>query len=188
MNETVDNALGGFEIHDGNTRQASSLRDKLIYIMAGYDESLNKKADRILAEMHAIAAPVKQVSEGELLPCPFCGGETDPWTEGAFHYGDRGYSPKKEHITCKGCGTRKTLMGDDFTKAEAFAAWNTRTTPTAPRTEPVRELVEAARDMLATNAEFDQFGITEGRRQAMRNLKAALTAYDSAATTGKGGV
>jgi len=86
----------------------------------------------------------------ELLACPFDNGTVELWTEAAFHYGDRGYSPKKEHITCKTCGTRKTLMGDEFTAQDAIAAWNTRTVP-------MQGDVDARRIQAHSVATVDQF-------------------------------
>lgn len=63
---------------------------------------------------------------GELLPCPFCGGKARifelTWTDGLGVPHD--FKHPYYRIVCQG-GCR-TLKGDYNTEAEAIAAWNTR--------------------------------------------------------------
>lgn len=102
----------------------------------------------------------------ELKPCPFCGGEVEHWTEGAFHYGVRGYSPRKEHITCKTCNTKKTQISDKLTKADAITAWNTRTQP-----QPDGDVVDIIEALVLAGSESYRRGLAD-------NLKAAIAAMN----------
>lgn len=68
----------------------------------------------------------------DLKPCPLCACEKiEYWSESSFHYGDRGYSCKKQHITCEKCKLRLIVRGDEITKEQAFAKWNSRIPLTA---------------------------------------------------------
>ena len=51
------------------------------------------------------------MSDGELLPCPFCGGEAKYDNNEGYHY-----------IICDECGARNF----GFTREQAFDEWNTR--------------------------------------------------------------
>lgn len=61
-----------------------------------------------------------------LEPCPLCKGEIEHHTWSGFHHGDRGYSPKVESFTCKKCGLKLNVRGDDITKEQAIEQWNIR--------------------------------------------------------------
>ncbi|UOF77763.1 hypothetical protein [Caudoviricetes sp.] len=67
------------------------------------------------------------VDDNGLKPCPLDGGEIEHHTDTAFYYGDRGYRQKSEDFTCKKCGLKLCVSGDNVTKDQAFAQWNTRT-------------------------------------------------------------
>jgi hypothetical protein len=64
-----------------------------------------------------------------MLPCPFCGGE--PMLDD-FSTSYRPDSSPSWHVICKGpCSVEVCTYGYD-TKAEAIAAWNTRSTAQEP--------------------------------------------------------
>ena len=58
------------------------------------------------------------MSETNLLPCPFCGGEARHYTPG----------PTDHHIECRSCAAD---VGGYMEKAEAIAAWNARSVTAA---------------------------------------------------------
>jgi len=51
----------------------------------------------------------------KLLPCPFCGGESDLWHNPPWSFG----------VICDACGCE--ITSPDNTRAGAIAAWNRRT-------------------------------------------------------------
>lgn len=74
----------------------------------------------------------------ELLPCPIDGGEIEHHTDTGFHYGSYGgYKPKSEDFQCKSCGLKLSVRGDDITKEQAFAKWNTRADKAAESVQDV---------------------------------------------------
>jgi Lar family restriction alleviation protein len=84
----------------------------------------------------------------DLLPCPFCGGDADlDYYHNETHGGGAG------RVVCVECGA--STSGDDFgwmtketdkatSKAQAVAAWNTRTASDG-RAEGLREAAEICR-------------------------------------------
>lgn len=115
----------------------------------------------------------------KLLRCPFCGSE-------AKHCERHNPMSKWRHsIDCASstCGMSGPV---EATKADAIRAWNTRATPlptTAnnPETDAHRDLVEAAKGMLPTNAAvpdwLDDKAIIplDVTAAELRALRAALT-------------
>lgn len=65
------------------------------------------------------------VGTGELLPCPFCGGEAEILTAESM-YGGNLYG-----VLCDCCAGRTDVF---VTEAEAIAAWNSRAEPTCQLT------------------------------------------------------
>lgn len=67
----------------------------------------------------------------ELKPCPFCGGEATLMCSGSSRRTRRGWYPTCLTENCPGVTEEQDEQGgthfDYFTKAEAIAAWNTRT-------------------------------------------------------------
>lgn len=94
------------------------------------------------------------MSAAELLPCPFCGGKAD-W----HNIGNEHTKSRSTKIWCSECRvTRNTgaiRHSLDWTKEHAFAAWNSRHTPSSPVSAPspaggVREALETAERLNAS--------------------------------------
>jgi hypothetical protein len=74
---------------------------------------------------------------GELLPCPFCGGEAHPGSTTYSRplddvwWADGSAVTKTYRINCVSCGGTAGggLVGGQQTPEKAITAWNTRTTP-----------------------------------------------------------
>lgn len=64
----------------------------------------------------------KRFDAGDLLPCPFCGGEAE-WRDG---------SSTKPYIRCRECGMR---TGGSYACDKLKAKWNRRATHNGERQE-----------------------------------------------------
>lgn len=106
----------------------------------------------------------------ELLPCPFCGGESDI---------DHDHTVEENHAYgCRKCG----IWFDTFNSDKATAAWNTRAAPTTAQimADPrVKKLVEAL-EPFAVFAQSDSFDklpddtpMTQGSKFARRQVTAS---------------
>lgn len=123
-------------------------------------------------------------AEGELLPCPFCGGEAE------MSYYTKGTSPEKAgyYIECGSCsagGEPFDVQGempgrDEYTQSKAIAAWNQRTHDSAAKDA---ELAEAAQQFLW---QFDTIRADElNVRPEWDRLKAALANRGEAGSLAK---
>lgn len=122
------------------------------------------------------------MSQDELKPCPFCGGEqvtTAP---------DREFGDVTWVVICKACGVRVERDLEE----DAIAAWNTR--PTAPVPDDVAGLVErrmqlladlelelkGARVFIASREKMHPYGI-DLYDETLAKVKAAIDGPDEAA-------
>lgn len=93
------------------------------------------------------------MSNVELLPCPFCGGEASKESKGL---GDAYAYASEVSYTCKSCGCSRAATGDtskggyadnSTVEKRALKAWNTRTPPpdyALVPLEPTRSMIKAS--------------------------------------------
>lgn len=88
------------------------------------------------------AAQERITERGELLPCPFCGGDAD-----VVAYDPRLLRPSRNHVYSVSCNECEMMFGWDIdyggrydTEYEAMFAWNTRAPLLTP--EQIKRLEE----------------------------------------------
>lgn len=69
------------------------------------------------------AAQERLTERGELLPCPFCGGNDVSERESAGLFGRSAYQRTYKYVFCEDCYCKTADYG---TKKKARLAWNTR--------------------------------------------------------------
>ena len=78
------------------------------------------------------------MSEEQLLPCPFCGGEAR-WIGGYFY----DQTSAGEHVFCTACGVKMPRYWPKRTVG-AKGAWNTRALVLPKPADPLAEALNAA--------------------------------------------
>jgi Lar family restriction alleviation protein len=112
-----------------------------------------------------------EAAMGDLLPCPFCGGEAK-----AQHLHDS-FGNSVLTIANIGCNNGCVHQSGFREKAVAIAAWNRRALPAAPA-EDVRAVADGVERMQVFRA-----GKAMGREEALKEAAEAWEAFKTANTT-----